>query len=1645
MQLTSWLSDVTNRWEQFRQTGSRKSLRGRRRPDRQPSLEQLETRDLLSVTAIVVQNELYITAGTNDSVSVKAGTGNPARVDVYGNNSKLPLGNFTANSIGTIRIEAGDGNNTIDLSGVTSTNFGTSLQIIITAGNGNDTFIGSPDFANSVLGGDGADTLTGGNKNDTLNGGNGNDSILGLNGDDLLKGTDGRDSIDGGTGNDSVEGGDGKDTLLGGAGNDSINGGADTDDVQGGLGNDNLTGGSGNDTVNGEDGNDTVLGGSEADSLLGGKGTDSLNGESGNDTVNGEDGDDTLDGGSNNNSLLGGNGNDVLIGGSLNDTAIGNDGDDSIYGGSGDDSLFGDSIDPLVVALGNDVIRGNAGNDTISGGGGRDTLDGDVGNDLIQSGDFDPTQVPIVRINNPANVIEGSVGQTTTVSFVVSLSIPSTKTVTVQYASANGSAVGGSDFTSAAGTVQFAPGVTSQTINVTVTGDGQLESDENFFIRLSNPANAIIGDSEGTTFILNDDGWQAVGPAPIQVGANNAFDGCIQAMVLHPTNPDIAYIGAVNGGIWRTDNATAASPHWVPQTDFLGSLSMGALEFDPTDPNSQTLVAGYSRLSSFAAVGTPELGMLRTTDGGATWTPIAPANLQNQSITSVAARGNVIMAASDNTWNFTGGSGLFRSTDTGATFQLISGSAGTGLPAGQVTDLVGDPGNRSRFYAAVRNSGIFRSDDSGATWVDVTGSINTIGRTTEKIEMAIHNSPQGNVVYVFTLDANAATGLFRSSNAGATWTALDTPNTGGQTALHCSIAADPTNPNLVYVDGVSPPQRIDATRAAGSQITSLAPQGHSDSREMAFSADGLLWDSGDGGIFHMANVATAASGNWLPAEGDMQITEIHGLAYDRTSRVLFAGTQDNGTSVQSAPGSRVWNFFSGGDGGDVAVDNITLAGANQSIRYFSSQNLGGIRRATYDASGALVPNSTVGLRLTVQNNGPAIAPQFRTPIELNAINPQRLIIGASNSTYESLDQGATCVEIGRGVGVNGSIEDPIAYGGTLNGVPNPDVLYVGSNNRVFVRTAAGGPLAATAAAFPGGSVGDIVLDPNNWNTAYVLGSNGLFVTNNAGASWSSLTGNLDLSNAFEVKYIPGATPALVVGNISGVFRMLISNPGAWTELGASSLPNANVFELEYDNTNDILYAATFGRGAWAFSGASLGEQINNPVAGQGGIVILSAAGDSMTGGDGNDTIVGSGGDDTLHGDLGDDSLLGGGGVDDITTGGGNDVTDGGDGEDTVTGTGSGSPTLGGGADSDTLIINPFATGTSSGGGAISTDGADKVLIQGTSGNDTFTLSQTGTSLRIATTRATITLAASVRSVTISGGAGNDVINMSDINRILPTAVTFDLGDGNDRFNGNNAKPQRVPLQVLGGNDNDTLTGTAGGDNLQGGDGNDSIVANDGDDTVKGGVGNDTLVAGKGNDSVLGEGGVDSITGDDGNDSLMGGDDNDIINGFAGNDLIKGEGGNDTLFAGIGNDRIEGGTGNDTIRGHEGNDLLLGGDGDDTLRGDAGDDTINGGDGNDTIDSGDGSDLVTGANGNDTIDGGNGNDTLIGGDGNDVITGGIGNDILTGDDGDDTLIGGGATDKIAGGDGTNNLTSNSASEIDEAFVINASLLALLNPI
>ncbi len=77
---------------------------------------------------------------------------------------------------------------------------------------------------------------------------------------------------------------------------------------------------------------------------------------------------------------------------------------------------------------------------------------------------------------------------------------------------------------------------------------------------------------------------------------------------------------------------------------------------------------------------------------------------------------------------------------------------------------------------------------------------------------------------------------------------------------------------------------------------------------------------------------------------------------------------------------------------------------------------------------------------------------------MNAIDPQRLIIGGSGTVYESLNQGTTITPISSGIGVNATFNgEPIAYGGRRLGVNNPNVLYVGYGNQIYLRTTAAGP------------------------------------------------------------------------------------------------------------------------------------------------------------------------------------------------------------------------------------------------------------------------------------------------------------------------------------------------------------------------------------------------------------------------------------------------------------------------------------------------------------------------------------------------------------------------------------------------------------
>lgn len=750
--------------------------------------------------------------------------------------------------------------------------------------------------------------------------------------------------------------------------------------------------------------------------------------------------------------------------------------------------------------------------------------------------------------------------------------------------------------------------------------------------------------------------WDGRGPSPISPGPNvetlepSTAAGAMHVLAPHPRRSQTLYAGSVNGGVWVTHNATSSKPRWFELTDDEDSLSISALEFDPTDRFHTTLVAGVGCYSSFGFFAR-QTGLLRTANGGLTWQEIDGGGVLNGScISGVAPRGSTLVTSVAFSFPVSTLStiGVFRSTDGGATMTQVSvgNGAATGLPSGRFFDLVGDPTDPDRLFTGSVFSdlqgglnGIYRSDDAGATWTKVsTPAVDAflVSGLTVNVELAV-----GRHDNVYAAIANFTPGfggqlaaIFRSGDGGLTWQQLGLPGTvedggfffgihpGGQASIHMSIAADPTNPDLVYLGGDRQPGfteasgnpalpffpnsigavsfsgrlfRGDASQPPGSQWVPLTHSGtagnsapHADSRELAFDRRGDLIQSDDGGVYRRTD-PESASGDWLSLNGSLQVTELHDIAFDSESDIIFGGSQDNATPVQERPRRPEYFFVVGGDGGDAAVDDFSTPGT--STRLASAQNLFGYQRTTWDGSNDLL---TVEFPPLTVVSGPPIGRQFVTPFEINAVDPDRVIYGGTNAAYESFDQGDTVAALTPLVGVNGTGFDPIAYGAE----GNPDVLYVGSGDSVFIRTVAGGSLVQSA-AFPGtgtgAAVAEIVLDPGDPDAAFVATTTSVFRTEDAGATWSDITGDLLSQDIvlplIAIERVPGQLPfsldpdRLVVGASNGVFGASADDGYAtWTRVGGNlpllRLPTVAVFDLDYDDEDKVLIAGTMGRGAF---------------------------------------------------------------------------------------------------------------------------------------------------------------------------------------------------------------------------------------------------------------------------------------------------------------------------------------------------------------------------------------------------------------------------------------------------------------------------------
>jgi hypothetical protein len=721
--------------------------------------------------------------------------------------------------------------------------------------------------------------------------------------------------------------------------------------------------------------------------------------------------------------------------------------------------------------------------------------------------------------------------------------------------------------------------------------------------------------------------------------ANDEVTGAVHTVVADPYGT--MYIGTVNGGVWRTHKAfNRDEVTWQHLTDGQPSQSIGALDLDPTRLYT-TIVAGIGRFSSFSRIqGGALIGLMRSTNFGQTWKVLNGAGvLIDKNISGVAARGKVLVASVNTaTPNDNQNRGVFRSVDTGATFVQISrADMAFGLPAGVAFDLVGDPFRSRRLFVPITSAtggpnGIFRSDDTGAHWKKVSDAAidaqldgGPTGNAVTNVELAVgrHN----NVYLAIARAPGRLSSVFRSGDGGTTWTAMSIPLTpadepqgihpGAQSFIHMAIAADRLNPNIVYISGDRQPDhfeeggttqfpnalgaenysgrifRGDASQPPASQWahmthrpTSFMPTGgtannsspHADSREMIMDATGDLIEVDDGGVYRRTKPRTN-EGDWISLNGNLQVAEQHSLAFDRLSKVSFTGNQDTGTPLQLVPDGFTWETLMQADGGVTVVDDFSIPDA--SMRITSFQGFAVPLRSFWNSANSLLSVSV--LPLTPLGGVPRPTGQFYTPLAVNRVHGNRLLIGGANGLYESLDRGDTVARIDLQVATQSGLES-LAYGATNN----PDAVYMARLDTVKIRLA---PPPAPLAVSPsfGATVVGVQMHTDDANTAFVATNVAAFWTTNGGGLWINITGNLQTLNPSTLRtleFVKTAGNSIVVGSLNGAFHAsAASGYTVWQRIG-TGLPTTPVYQLQYSAADDVLVAGTLGRGAWKLRNAS---------------------------------------------------------------------------------------------------------------------------------------------------------------------------------------------------------------------------------------------------------------------------------------------------------------------------------------------------------------------------------------------------------------------------------------------------------------------------
>jgi photosystem II stability/assembly factor-like uncharacterized protein len=701
-----------------------------------------------------------------------------------------------------------------------------------------------------------------------------------------------------------------------------------------------------------------------------------------------------------------------------------------------------------------------------------------------------------------------------------------------------------------------------------------------------------------------------------------AGGGRVTAVVGVPGQPNVYYVGAAAGGVFRTNDGGLS---WKPVFEKEPVASVGAIALAPSNPNVVWVGTGEANIRNDISGGR---GVYVSTDGGNSWrfAGLKDAGQISSIVVDPSDPNKVFVGAIGHAWGPNQERGVFRTSDGGKTWQkVLYSNETTGA-----SSLIMDPGNPMILFAGMwpverhpwmlesggTSGGIYRSVDGGSTWKKLTDGLpeGPTGR------IGLGASPS-NPRHIYALVEAKRGILWDSVDLGDHWRQVsDNHALNARPFYFSELMVSPRDESKVYFLSYDVLLSDDGGRTARVIGRGVHPDNHTMWIDPQ-NPDRVILGN-DGGVYVSADAGTS----WRFLD-NLPIEQFYMVAADDEAPYnLCGGLQDNngwcGPSNSLSPTGVTnddWYTVVGGDGEYV----VPAPGASHII-YADSQN-GSIRRL--DKRNGL----TKSLRPYLQGVE-ALKPadlkyrfNWTSPIAVSATNPDEIYLGG-NVLFKSTDGGAHWTPISPDLTRNdkskqessgGAVELDLSGAETFDTIlsicispVDPKVIWVGTDDGNVQVTRDGGAhwtnVAANVKGLPQwGRLQQVEASPTSADTAYIAvdfhevdnDKPYVFKTHDFGQTWTSISQGLPEDRPAKViREDPNRKGFLVLGTEAGLFYS--TNDGAsWTPL-RSNFPTVPVYDIKFVKKSHDLLVATHGRGLFVLDNITpLEEWGTQPMAG----------------------------------------------------------------------------------------------------------------------------------------------------------------------------------------------------------------------------------------------------------------------------------------------------------------------------------------------------------------------------------------------------------------------------------------------------------------